>query len=470
MSPENFKISLSQAIQIILDRAEKPIEWDDFVNQILEIWPSKAKSPANSISNALRYDYRTKVVLLGDKTVVPVSLLMKDVRFRITLSSEEIEKSVISIVPWFIPYLYHVYWEIDLEKHPPKLFDKNYNPIEFESSSAPIKQLNWDGEEIYVERPALKVAEWFDSINPQVGDSILVTIKDYNAKTFILEHEPAGARQSMEIEDQNNALAKGFEKALYDARDDMSLAIDILKEVYVQLGEAIRNYPGDHWSRVVEDDPRFGTPDFYHIGLSRYLFFEEDPILIQDFDTKSLEKVYQFKAYLKYRKSLWRRIEIKGSDSLGDFDQEMRNAFEHDWDHLSEFFYKPPDRGRHGRWEGYGSHNTFESGHADEILVAELGLEVGSQLKWVYDFGDWVEYFVKLEGVTQASEDVEYPRLVEKNKPRYHSCVSCKAKGTKNRAIWVCVTCTNKEQTEIWLCESCEKNHHEEHYIEKIRY
>lgn len=470
MSPENFKISLSQAIEIILDRAENPIKWDDFVGQILELWSSKAKKPADSISNALRYDFRTKVVLLEDKTVIPVSLIMKDIRFRITLSLEEIEKSVISIVPWFIPYLYYYYWEIDLEKRPPKLFDKNFDPIEFEAASAPIKQLNWDGEEINVEMPALKVADWFDSINPQAEDSILVTIKDYTAKAFILEYEPASDKRSMEIEDQNHTLSKGIEKALFDARDDISLVIDILKEVYAKLGEAIRNYPGDHWSRVVESDQRFGTPDFIHIGLKRYLSFEDDPVQLQDLDTKSLEQVYQFKAYLKWRKSIWRKIEIRGSDTLGDFDQEMRRAFEHDWDHLSEFFYKPPDRGRHGRWEGYGSHNPFESGYADEVMIAELGLKVGSQLKWVYDFGDWVEYFVALEDVSQASEDREYPRLVDKNKPRYHSCVSCRTKGIKNRAVWVCVSCSNQEQTEIWLCEACMMKYHDEHYTEKIRY
>ena len=470
MSPKNFEISLSQAIEIILDQAESPIKWDDFVDQVLELWPSIAKKPGDSILSAFRYEYRSKVVLLEDKTVIPVSLIMKDVRFRIILSPKEVDKSVISIVPWFIPYLYCVNWEIDLEKHPPKLFDKNYDPIEFEASSVPIKQLNWDGEEIIVDMLALKVTDWFESINPQVEDSILVTIKDYSAKAFILEHEPSSARRSMEIADHNRTLAKGIEKALFDDRDDFPLAIDVLKEVYARLGEAKKTYPGDHWSRVVEEDRHFGTPDFFHIGLARYAAFGEEPLLLQEADSKSLQQVYQFKAYLKAWKSIWRKIEIKGSNTLGDFDQEMRRAFEHDWDHLSEFSYKPPDRGRHGRWEGYGSHNPFESGHADEIMIAEMILEIGDQLKWVYDFGDWVEHFVILEDVTQARDNIEYPRLVEKNKPRYHSCVSCTAKRIKNRAAWVCVSCSNKEGTEIWLCENCMLKFHDEHYTEKILY
>ena len=33
-----------------------------------------------------------------------------------------------------------------------------------------------------------------------------------------------------------------------------------------------------------------------------------------------MEKVYVFKVALKYRKELWRRIEIKGNQTLVDFD------------------------------------------------------------------------------------------------------------------------------------------------------
>jgi hypothetical protein len=469
MTPKIFEISLSQAIGIILDRAENSITWADFVDQVLERWPSTAKKPADSIANALRYEFRNRIVLLEDKTVVPVSLIMKDARFRITLSSEEIEKSAISLIPWFVPYYCDFQWQINLEKKPPKLFDKNYDPINFEASSVPIKQLGWGGDEIFEDMLALKVDDWFDSIKPQVEDSILVTIKDYNAKAFILEYEPAGARRSIEIEDQNKALAKGIEKALFDAQDDVSLAIEILKIVYADLGDVIRKYPGDHWIKVVEADRRFGT-DYYHIGLARFIFFDGVLPLIQDVDSKSLQQVYRFKAYLKNRKSIWRKIEIGGSNSLGDFNEEMRHAFEHDWDHLSEFFYKPSDRGRHGRWEGYGSHNPFESRYADEIMIAELGLEAGDQLKWVYDFGDWVEYFLTLEEVTQANDKFEYPRVIEKNKPRYHSCVNCTAMGFNKRAVWVCVWCSTSEGSEIWLCENCMMKLHDEHHVEKILY
>ena len=49
-----------------------------------------------------------------------------------------------------------------------------------------------------------------------------------------------------------------------------------------------------------------------------------------------MEKVYVFKVALKYRKGLWRRIEIKGDQTLADLDHIIRIAFNHDtWDHLT---------------------------------------------------------------------------------------------------------------------------------------
>lgn len=52
-----------------------------------------------------------------------------------------------------------------------------------------------------------------------------------------------------------------------------------------------------------------------------------------------MEKAYVFKVALMYRKGLWRRIEIKGGQTLGDFDHIIRDAFNNDtFDHLSEFF------------------------------------------------------------------------------------------------------------------------------------
>ncbi|MEA2045740.1 MAG: hypothetical protein U9N48_04370, partial [Euryarchaeota archaeon] len=62
------------------------------------------------------------------------------------------------------------------------------------------------------------------------------------------------------------------------------------------------------------------------------------------------EEIYVFKAALKYRKRLWRRIEIESDQTLGDLDYIMRVVFNHDiGDHLSEFY-----SGQIWQSEGFG--------------------------------------------------------------------------------------------------------------------
>jgi hypothetical protein len=156
-------------------------------------------------------------------------------------------------------------------------------------------------------------------------------------------------------------------------------------------------------------------------------------------------KVYVFKVALKYRKGLWRRVEIKGDQTLGDFDGAIRAAFNHDtWDHLSEFF-RPGGGG---------------SGAGKQI--DELGLSEGDKLEYVYDFGDEIQHTLMLEKVVEREEGAEYPRVVARSKPRYHYCVICKKEGKKTIAMWVCIECSEKEGRDVFLCEDCLMREHEE--------
>ena len=177
-------------------------------------------------------------------------------------------------------------------------------------------------------------------------------------------------------------------------------------------------------------------------------------------------KVYVFKVALKYRKGLWRRVEIKGDQTLGDFDGAIRAAFNHDtWDHLSEFF-----RGRIWDSEGFGEIEPGGGGSGAGKQIDELGLSEGDKLEYVYDFGDEIQHTLMLEKVVELEEGAEYPRVVSENKPRYRYCVICKEEGKKTIATWVCIECSEKEGRDVFLCEDCMMREHEEHYAEEIVY
>lgn len=180
------------------------------------------------------------------------------------------------------------------------------------------------------------------------------------------------------------------------------------------------------------------------------------------------QRVYRFKAFPTYRKNLWRVIEIRGDQTFGDLDDMMQDAFNHDLgDHLSEF-YLGSDRDWQSR--GLGVIKPFGGGKGRDIVLGEIGLEVGDELRYVYDFGDYIQHTLILEAIEEAQLDVEYPRIITQNKPRYRYCKSCSEKGKKVIATWICVWCSDKEQRDVLLCEECLSEEHEDHYSKEWLY
>jgi hypothetical protein len=239
-------------------------------------------------------------------------------------------------------------------------------------------------------------------------------------------------------------------------------------------------YPGDHWINVIEQDPRmkFGgwAGDITYTetrNMFESMFMDGKPSAMeQKFTSEQGRQVYNFKAALKYRKGIWRSIEIQGKQTLEDFDDILREAFKHDpTDHLSGF-WKLIRRGKGNRFReiDLGNINPFEGGGAEDLTIAGLGLQVGNKLKYVYDFGDWVEHEITLETVESPQAGTKYPLISGQNKPRYRYCEHCKDEGHKEVATYVCVECSNYEQSAVRICEDCMYEHHEDHYVAEMIY
>ncbi len=98
-----------------------------------------------------------------------------------------------------------------------------------------------------------------------------------------------------------------------------------------------------------------------------------------------------------------------------------------------------------------------------------MKLQVGDQLKYVYDFGDWIEHTLELQSISNPEKGVRYPREVARNEPKYEYCVECQKKGKQTIATWRCHFCSDEEKREILICENCLENH-EDHYTDEILY
>ena len=188
--------------------------------------------------------------------------------------------------------------------------------------------------------------------------------------------------------------------------------------------------------------------------------------LIRNWGEVVMGRVFRFKVALKRQRRLWRRIDVKGSQTLGDLDRVIREAFKHFLcDHLSEFF-----RGRVWHSEGLGEIHPGGVGDGAEKRIDSLALSEGDKLEYVYDFGDDIQHIITLEKIVEVEETVKYPHVVSQNKPKYSYCEECEKRGKRTLATGICITCSTEAQRDILVCENCLVKGHEDHYTQEMLY
>ena len=457
--------SKRQAIAYVSEQMTGSMDLEEFIRQVLALSPSQAKNPKAGIQQALRYDFLGKTLLfLEDRTLIPIRLAMHGVRFRDKLTRQEIEKGWLFVSPAF---KYMVPSDLPPEEFRFEDVDGHSIPVNPVNIKSKIKTIF--GPEDF-EQTVFDLDSWYKKHALRRGDSILITVLDWEEGRFQLEPESARVRQrhQTEIQTQNQLLADHIYQQLETEKNEDIWGNIAIPTAYLRL-KASNVSPADHWLEVLENDPRMKWTG-YEIRYGDWASPLESMIKelhgekprATSSPKKSLSKqdarqVYRFKAMLWHRKGLWRRIEIKAGQTLAELDDILRTAFGHDHsDHLSGF-WKLVRRGQSRRFRevDLGIIYPYGTGEDDasEIKVANLSWSPDGALKYVYDFGDWIKYRLELEAISEPEENASYPRITAQNKPRYKYCQACKDKGLKTVANWVCITCTNEEQDEILLCE-----------------
>jgi hypothetical protein len=468
---DNPTLTRSDAVEQVLAQVDGPIAVDEFCQQVLGIWPSEAKNPVSSMRSFLREQHAGKtLVFLDAKTILPMTLAMRGVQFRIPLDRREVNRGVLIIRPAFNLFLRH-----DLDPEAAQLLDQQGRALPTQVTTLQAHIDGFFGKET-IKTTAFALGKWFPSQGVRRDDSILVTIEDWAAGRFRLEHEPAKRRRQAEIERQDRELAKLLFDMLEASRHETIYAYDAIPTAYARLSDP-RGYPGNHWIEVINRDERMRY-DGWAIHYSDWrsplesMLFGREPTAETGISPARGRQVYRFKAALWNRAGLWRRIEIQGEQTLVDFDAILRDAFEHDtFDHLGGFWKRVRrGKGRRFREIDVGDVDPIGGGSGAEVQVAGLRLEPGDELKYVYDFGDWIEHRLTLEEIVEPEAKAQYPRVIAQNKPRYRTCETCRAEGRQNRATWICLECSNRQQREVLVCLECLRREHEDHYAEEILY
>ncbi len=217
-------------------------------------------------------------------------------------------------------------------------------------------------------------------------------------------------------------------------------------------------------------DGRITYPNPHHFSAS--LLAAVEPLVIEQPLTPQQEnQIYTFKISFKHRSGLWRRIEIQGKQTLADLNAVISEAFNHEPGHLAGF-WKLVRRGSGRRFReiDLGDVDPLGGGEGADVQIASLELEIGSQIKYVYDFGDWIEHSITLETIEATEAHTQYPRIASQNKPRYRYCQDCKGKGDRTVADYVCIDCSNQAQQVVLVCIDCLQENHEDHYGDEVIY
>ncbi|HDT11304.1 MAG TPA: hypothetical protein ENN58_01050, partial [bacterium] len=379
--------TLRESIQQVLSQISGPITLDVFVKKVLEIYPSSAKKPDSRIRKHLKMEeVGRSVVYLDEKTLIPLRVGAVGVRFPIALSRWHLNKGALPVFPAFKGWISHL---DDMQAI--KLLDEQGTPMDTGLVSLYYRISGFNES---IEVSAFKLKHWLQKNKTRRSDFIHVVIESWEPKCFRLEFEPEKKRRmhQKEIELKNEELADILYDILENSDKERIYVDKAITTAYLRLTDP-RGYPGDQWTEVLKKDPRMRCVDYYITYPEKKTLMErmlrgEDPVFKElEFTPEQEKQVYHFRAALKYRKYISRRIEIPGNHTLADFDCQIRNIFGHDtFDHMGGF-WKIVRRGqtqRHREIE-LGSINPLREGSGAGIRIAGLGLQTGDRLKYVYD-------------------------------------------------------------------------------------
>lgn len=132
------------------------------------------------------------------------------------------------------------------------------------------------------------------------------------------------------------------------------------------------------------------------------------------------QPIFVVKVALSGRKSVWRRIALRGTQTLDDLHEAIFDAFDRDDEHLYSFYFpKPGSKGRariRDAEEYTCSYAADELGaKSTEVKLKSLGLTPKRKFHYLFDFGDEWWHEITVEQTDGPAEKGEYPRVLEKH-------------------------------------------------------
>lgn len=448
------KPSRKQVVEKILNSITEPIKADELVEKILKRYKSTAKNPKRAIRSYLRELDGKELIFEDMHTIVPMEIAMQGIRYYITLDEIPQQGVILSdVFCSFIP------WHV---KNKVQLLDASHQKLDYKEVQVKMEKQSPLDLFGYLKASGYSLESWFKQNKITPEHIILISIVDWNKLCFSLD---VGTRESIK-EENNQKFADIVFNMLEKANNEYIDIQSSIATAYYLLGKENR-LPCEYWRNILTNDGRMvcdRTGIQYADSLPFLEMFEENAYFEEPcVSEEEGRKVYCFKAYLKYKDTIWRTFQIQGEQTLVDLHYYMIELFDYDLDssYISSF-WKCIQRGKNKR--KYREVEISRMSHFDngeDTPIAALEISVGDRLKYVYYDKERIEHMIELQEVTEPQE-IEYPIEIQRNKPEYQYCSKC-----KQVAIYVCYTHSQKES---FVCDGDCLEEYEACYLEKIIY
>ena len=121
--------------------------------------------------------------------------------------------------------------------------------------------------------------------------------------------------------------------------------------------------------------------------------------------------IYQLRFTLSdSRPPIWRRVEVEDGISLGQLHRVIQIVMGWTNSHLHQFIANDTHYGTlHPNFDDWGMEILDEN----ETTLQQVASEVGSEIRYEYDFGDSWEHVVQVEQIKEPEADVFYPNCLK---------------------------------------------------------
>jgi hypothetical protein len=143
----------------------------------------------------------------------------------------------------------------------------------------------------------------------------------------------------------------------------------------------------------------------------RYTPEEPNALLQSTLPPEALTTVYRLRVALEWVEDVWRRIEIRGDQTLDDLHLAIQSAFGWDNDHMYAFFLSGKAWDPKTEYEG----NPLGDGNAGITPIFTLNLRARKKFLYIFDYGDDLRHRITVEAVVKqgVAAEADYPRIIE---------------------------------------------------------